>query len=92
MATRTDRIETRVAPEENERIRFAADLEHTSVSSFVVQAAVEKADRVIAASAETIVPADYFDQLLAALDASPSLLAGLRRAAERRPEKPFGHG
>jgi uncharacterized protein (DUF1778 family) len=79
---RTDRIEARVEPARAERIRYAADLAHTSMSAFVVDAAVEKAERVIAEHRETVVPSDFFDSLLAALDETTSVPA-LRKAAAR---------
>lgn len=79
---RTDRIEARVESERAERIRYAAGLAHASMSAFVVDAAVEKAERVIAEHRETVVPFDFFDLLLAALDeATPN--PALRKAAAR---------
>jgi uncharacterized protein (DUF1778 family) len=48
------------------------------VSAFVVEVAVERADQIIAAATTTVVPADYFDDLLAALDDS----GGAPRLAE----------
>lgn len=87
---RTDRIEARVEPERAERIRYAADLARTSMSAFVVDAAAEKAERIIAEHRETAVPSDFFDSLLAALDEAkvvPSLGkagARARRSVRRR--------
>lgn len=82
---RTDRIEARLEPERAERIRYAAELAHTSVSAFVVDAAAEKAERVIASHSETIVPGEFFDALLAALDedARVPMLAKAARRAQR---------
>ncbi len=84
MASRTDRIEARVAPERAERIRRAAELTHQSLSSFVIDAAEEKAERVMLAHEETVVPSRFFDDLLAALDRTattvPALAKGARRA------------
>lgn len=85
MAERTDRIEARVEPERAERIRYAAALTHTSVSSFVVDAAVEKAEEVIGEERETIVPSDFFDSLLEALDEPPEVVPALKRAVDRAP-------
>jgi uncharacterized protein (DUF1778 family) len=79
---RTDRIEARVEPKRGERIRYAAELEHTSVSAFITDAAAEKAERVIAEHRETVVPADFFDSLLDALDDKTPNPA-LRKAAKR---------
>ena len=83
MATKTDRIETRVSPVERERIDRAAELAGNSVSRFIVDAALIRADEVIAAYEVTEVPSDYFDALLDAID-TPSSAPQLARAASRR--------
>lgn len=79
---RTDRIEARVEPERGERIRYAAELAHTSMSAFIVDAAAEKAERIIAERRETVVPPAFFDSLFTALDDAAAVPA-LERAAER---------
>ena len=79
---RTERIEARVEPERAERIRYAAELARTSMSTFVMDAAAEKTEQVIAASSETIVPAGFFDSLLASLDEGAAIPA-LRKASAR---------
>ncbi len=87
MATRTERVEARLAPRERRRIDQAAALEGESVSSFIVAAAAEKAERVIAARTTTIVPADYFDRLLSTIDrsdAAPRLARAAKRARRAR--------
>ncbi len=90
MASRTDRIEARLEPARAERIRFASELAHTSVSSFVVDAAVEKAEEVIAEHAYTLVPTGYFDEILTSLDEPPVLIPELAAAAHRtRAKRPF---
>jgi len=81
VATRTSRLEIRADPERERRIRFAAELSHQSVSTFVLDAAGEKAERVIAASTATSVPSEFFDQLWEALDAPPRPNEPLRRRA-----------
>lgn len=86
MGRRTDRIEARVEPERAERIRYAAELSRTSVSAFVVDAAFEKAERVIAEQRETVVPPDFFDSLLEALDEPPQVVPALKRAVDRAAE------
>lgn len=68
MATRTQRVEARVAPRDRVRIDKAAALEGQSMSAFMVTAAAEKADKVITARTTTVVPADYFDRLVSAID------------------------
>jgi uncharacterized protein (DUF1778 family) len=88
MAARTDRIEARVEPDRAERIRFASTLLHQSTSSFVVDAATDRAERVIADHAYTAVPSDYFDKLLAALDEPARPVPALVRAVAEVAENP----
>lgn len=83
MAVKTDRIEARLSPDERARIERAASTSGLSVSAFLVSSAVARADEVIAAATTTLVPVDYFDQLVAALDepdAAPRLAKAARRA------------
>lgn len=83
MAVKTDRIEARLSPDERARIEQAASTSGLSVSAFLVSSAVARADEVIAAATTTLVPADYFDQLVTALDepdAAPRLAKAARRA------------
>ncbi len=78
-----------MGPARSERIRFASELAHTSVSSFILDAAAEKAEEVIAGHAYTLVPSGYFDDLLASLDEPaaviPELVAAARRTRSKRP-------
>lgn len=87
MAPKTGRVEARLSAEERVRIDRAAQLAGQSVSSFVVSAAVEKAEQVIAESDVTSVPANYFDRLLASIDKadqSPRLTSAAKRARQSR--------
>jgi len=88
MASRTERIEARIDPDSAERIRYASALEHTSVSGFMVAAAAEKAERVIAEHACTLVPGDYFDRLLEILDQPAEPVPELAAVARREREQP----
>lgn len=89
MATRTSRIELRADPEREQRIRYAAELEHQSVSAFVLAAAADRAEQVIASAAATVVPSEFFDQLWEALDTAGKPSPALERVAqaERRIEQ-----
>jgi uncharacterized protein (DUF1778 family) len=78
---RTSRIELRADPEREQRIRFAAELSHQSLSSFVLDAAAERAEQIIASSSATVVPSDFFDELWAAMDAVPAPNEALTRRA-----------
>jgi uncharacterized protein (DUF1778 family) len=85
-ATRTSRIELRADPERERRIRYAAELEHQSLSAFVLEAAAERADAVLASASATVVPSDFFDQLWDALEApaTPNPALQRRARAQRR--------
>lgn len=85
---KTERIEARVDPATAERIRFATGLLHTSISRFMVDAAAETAERVIAEAGWTELPSDYFDHLLEALETPPRAIPALQRAAARATLKP----
>lgn len=87
---RTARIELRAEPHRAARLRRAAEMSHQSVTDFVLDAAEQRAEEILISAAVTVVPAEFFDQLYAALDApaedNPSLaaLAGRPRSFEQR--------
>jgi uncharacterized protein (DUF1778 family) len=84
MSAATARIEVRVSPQVKAHIENAAALEDTSVSSFVVVAAAERADEVIRRhETHTAVPAEFFDALIAALDEPAVVVPALEKAARR---------
>ena len=68
MAT-TARLEMRIPPEKAELIRQAAAARGESVTGFVLQAATRAAEEELAVERETLVPSEFFDRLLLALDA-----------------------
>lgn len=83
MAQKTTRIEARLSPREREQIGRAAALVDESLSTFLVSAAVERAEHVFEQTSTTVVPADYFDELLATIDEpepAPRLREAVRRA------------
>jgi len=87
MAMKTERVEARLSPRQRERIHQAAAFEGRSLSSFIVAAAEEKADLVIAARTTTVVPSEYFDRVLSAIDdpdPAPRLESVAKRARQRR--------
>ncbi len=86
MAVKSERLEARVSPEQRARLEWAASLAGTSVSAFVVDAAVDRAEELLAAQMSTTVPAGYFDQLVSALDEAeraPRLAKAAKRVARR---------
>ena len=81
MAVKTERIELRTDQERERRIRYAAELEHQSVSAFVLEAASDRAERVISSASATSAPGDFFDLLWQSLDEPPTVNAALSRTA-----------
>jgi uncharacterized protein (DUF1778 family) len=83
MAAKAVRLEARLTPTQRRQIEQAAVLAGESVSSFVVLAALDRADILVTERASTIVPAAYFDQLVASLDEpedAPQLTHAAREA------------
>lgn len=79
---KSQRIEARVTEDDARVIARAATLLNASVSSFVVDAALEKAETVVARADRTIMPAAQFDEMIAALDDPtpvPELVALINR-------------
>lgn len=68
MSIKEARLDFRLAPEAKARIERAAKLTSESVSAFVVQAAISAADDILAREDVTVMPAEQFDALMAALD------------------------
>lgn len=84
MSAASARLEFRVSPEDKGRIERAAELVGEPVTSFARTAAEEKADRILREhEATTTVPAEFFDELIAALDAPAEPNLALRKAAAR---------
>lgn len=68
MSIKEARLEVRLDQATKARVERAAELSKQSTSSFVVAAAADAADKVLARADVTIMPAEQFDDLLAALD------------------------
>lgn len=88
MAAKTKRLEMRVDETTSVIIARAASMRHETVSSFVGRAARAEADRVLARSDTTLMPAEQFDSLMASLenaDRAPQLARVAAR--ERRFER-----
>ncbi len=65
---RRHRLEVRVTPEQEALIRQAADLEHETVTSFVLATATERARRVLKTHSTVTLSNEAFDRFYAALD------------------------
>lgn len=82
--TASARFEFRLRPEAKKCIEQAAELVHESTSDFARTAVEERANRVLQEHfAVTVVPAEFFDELLQALDAPATPNAALKKAARR---------
>ena len=80
----TSRLEVRVHPDSKARLERAAALAQVPVSDFVRSAVEERTAQVLAEhELQTLVPADFFDDLLASLDVAAEPNAALSRAFER---------
>lgn len=80
---KSKRIEFRIEPGNERRIRQAAALADQSLSSFVLSAALDRAEQVTAEASMTVAPADFFDALHAALDEGPQPSEALARVSRR---------
>jgi uncharacterized protein (DUF1778 family) len=88
MALKTERIEARAESTVVERIRMASEIQQTSLSTFVVEAAMEAAERVLESNQHTLVPDEYFDMLIRALDSPSVTITRLEQAAQAVVERP----
>lgn len=88
MTMTAETINMRTDAERKRRLQMAADLSHESLTSFVLSAADDRADRVIADSSTTTLPADFFDAFFDSLAPEPpsaliDAAARLRRTVRR---------
>ena len=80
----TARLEVRVRPADKARLERAAALEQVPVSEFVRSAVEDRTERVLMEhESRTVVPAEFFVDLLAALDSPPTVNEALAVAAQR---------
>jgi uncharacterized protein (DUF1778 family) len=78
------RFQFRRRPESRRRIQRAASLVQEATSDFVRATAERRADEVLLEhDVVTIMPAEFFDQLLSSLDAEPRSSPALARAGDR---------
>lgn len=84
--TASERIEVRLRPEQRREVERASALLQMTTSDFIREAVSTRAEQVLTEEAATVVPPDFFDGLLAALDeparANPALAAAARRVSK----------
>ena len=87
MSAKTDRLEARISTDQRKVLERAANLAGTSLSSFVVEAAMERAEDLVSAQTTTVIAAEYFDAVARTLDRADKapLLSKAVRRAERSP-------
>ncbi|MDR0960421.1 MAG: DUF1778 domain-containing protein [Propionibacteriaceae bacterium] len=76
------RFEARIDPESDEIISRAAASTGESKSAFIIRAARQAADKLLARQDVTIMPEEQFDAMMAALD-QPQSVPVLERVAAR---------
>lgn len=74
-----ERLAIRIAPETKEMLRRAAERQHASLSSFIVRAALDRAESLLAEETRFVVPKDVAESFCAALDAPARDLPALRK-------------
>ncbi|MHB2024395.1 MAG: type II toxin-antitoxin system TacA family antitoxin [Mycobacteriales bacterium] len=82
----SERIEVRLRPEQRREVERASALLQMTTSEFIRDAVAARAEQVLTEAAATVVPPDFFDGLLAALDEPPRANPALAAAAQRVPE------
>lgn len=84
MATKTRRYELRMDPEQDQLISRAAELMKVSKSKFMCDVAFREAEKVIGRSEVTLMDAELFDQMMAAVDAPDDAPELARLASQPR--------
>ena len=78
---RTEKLDLRVSPRHKDVLRAAAEAARKSVSDFVLESALSKADEVLADQRMILLSAEGWTAFLAALDAPTSVHPRLARLA-----------
>jgi uncharacterized protein (DUF1778 family) len=88
--TRSEKLDLRLTPEAKRRLYAAAQAQRRSVSEFVLQSALERADEALADRTRFSLSTEDWQKFLAALDAPPRELPRLRKLLNTR--GPFDRG
>lgn len=82
MTIQSERFEIRLSEQERQQIETAAGTVGESLTDFFRNAAVQRANRVLALASRTLMPAEQFDAMLESLDVAddaPALAAIVAR-------------
>lgn len=70
-SARTEKLDLRLTPQAKQRLFAAAEAQQRSVSEFVLQSALERADEALADRRLFSIPSEKWGDFMAALDAPP---------------------
>jgi uncharacterized protein (DUF1778 family) len=84
--TKGERVDLRISAPDRELIQEAATVEGKSLSEFLTTSALMSARHVLADRREFVLPADRWDEFVAALEAPPKVNPDLAKLF-RRPRK-----
>lgn len=76
---RTEKLDLRLTPAAKQTLKAAATVSRRTLSSFVLESALERADAALADRRSFNLPADRWKAFTAALDAPPRPLPHLQR-------------
>ena len=79
------RLEVRVTPEQEALIRQAADLEHETVTAFLLETATERARSILKAHSSVTLSNQAFDRFYAALDKPAKVVPELVELFQSKP-------
>ena len=79
ITTRSEKLDLRLTPQAKQRLYAAAQAEQRSVSEFVLQSALERADETLADRRVFSLSSEQWTKFQAALDAPPRALPRLKK-------------
>jgi len=83
-APKTEKLDLRLSAQAKRVLAAAAEHEARSVSDFVVESALARAEETLADRHSFVLSAEKWDELVALLDAPPEPVAELARRLRRR--------
>jgi uncharacterized protein (DUF1778 family) len=81
---RTEKLDLRITPAAKRALQSAAEASHKTLSEFVLESALQRADHVLADRQVFRLDADRWKKFLAALDAKPKARPRLQRLLNER--------
>lgn len=78
-ATRSEKLDLRLTPQVKRTLQSAAEASHKSVSEFVVESALARAEEALLDRRQIFVSAEVYDKFVTMLDAPPRDHPRLRR-------------